>query len=118
MSKEVNAIVIQYCTKCKWLLRASWIAQELLSTFEQELTSVALQPGSSSGEFNIIVNDKLVWSRKEQQGFPEIKHLKQQVRDIIAPQRDLGHIDKYTLSNTTDSKADNVKFIMNINIGT
>ena len=26
-------IVIIYCTQCQWLLRAAWLAQELLSTF-------------------------------------------------------------------------------------
>jgi selenoprotein W-related protein len=97
-NQKINAVSIKYCTKCKWLLRASWISQELLSTFEQELSSVTLQPGTNSGIFEIIVNDQLIWSRHQQNGFPEIKHLKQLVRDIIAPERHLGHIDKHKLS--------------------
>lgn len=28
---------IEYCTQCRWLLRAAWMAQELLTTFEAEL---------------------------------------------------------------------------------
>ncbi len=27
------AVTIHYCTQCNWLLRAGWMAQELLSTF-------------------------------------------------------------------------------------
>ncbi|MGL5495811.1 MAG: Rdx family protein, partial [Aeromonas sobria] len=26
-------IEIRYCTLCRWMLRAAWLAQELLSTF-------------------------------------------------------------------------------------
>ena len=37
-------IEIEYCTKCRWLLRASWIAQELLSTFSVEIRGVTLIP--------------------------------------------------------------------------
>ena len=40
-------IEIEYCTRCRWLLRAAWMAQELLSTFEAELGEVALIPGGS-----------------------------------------------------------------------
>ena len=39
-------IVIVYCTQCQWLLRAAWMAQELLSTFSTDLGEVALQPGT------------------------------------------------------------------------
>lgn len=39
-------VTITYCTQCQWLLRAAWLAQELLSTFAAELGEVALQPGS------------------------------------------------------------------------
>jgi len=43
-------IVITYCTQCQWLLRAGWLAQELLSTFGVELGEVALvrEPVASS----------------------------------------------------------------------
>ncbi|MBI2422148.1 MAG: SelT/SelW/SelH family protein [Candidatus Hydrogenedentes bacterium] len=85
-------IEITYCTQCKWLLRAAWLAQELLTTFEQDLGEVALQPGTG-GVFEVYVDGILVWSRKEESRFPEAKELKQRVRDIIAPNRDLGHSD-------------------------
>lgn len=86
-------IEIEYCTGCRWLLRAAWLAQELLSTFEQDIAEVALIPGSTGGIFEVRVGSRTVWSRKEQGHFPEAKDLKQIVRDIVAPGRDLGHVD-------------------------
>lgn len=86
-------IAIRYCTGCRWLLRAAWTAQELLTTFEAELGEVALRPGDG-GVFDVHVDDRLVWSRSERGRFPEMKELKQLVRDVIAPDRDLGHSDR------------------------
>ena len=37
-------VEIEYCTQCRWLLRAAWMAQELLSTFEAEIGEVAPRP--------------------------------------------------------------------------
>jgi len=85
-------IEITYCTQCRWLLRAAWLAQELLTTFEQDLASVALKPGSN-GIFDITVNQQLIFSRKAAGRFPEAKEVKQLVRDQIDPARDLGHSD-------------------------
>ena len=87
------SIQIEYCTQCKWLMRAAWMAQELLSTFEQELDEVSLVPGTG-GIFEVRTLDKVLWSRKEKGRFPDIKELKQIVRDNIAPDKDLGHSDK------------------------
>lgn len=87
---EKPEIEIHYCTQCRWMLRAAWMAQELLTTFEQEIGSVALAPGTG-GVFEIRVNGELVWSRKDAGRFPDIKELKQLVRDRVAPGRDLGH---------------------------
>ena len=84
---------IRYCTGCRWLLRAAWLAQELLSTFEQELVEVTLIPDATGGVFDVHLDDQLVWSRAQQQRFPEPKEIKQAVRDIVAPGRDLGHVD-------------------------
>jgi selenoprotein W-related protein len=70
------------------------MAQELLSTFAEELAAVTLIPDSVGGVYEVRVEDELIWSRKEQGGFPEIKVLKQLVRDKVAPGRDLGHVDK------------------------
>jgi selenoprotein W-related protein len=86
-------IEIEYCTGCRWMLRAAWMAQELLTTFESDLREVALQPGSG-GVFEVRVDGGTVWSRKGEGRFPEMKELKQRVRDRIDPERSLGHSDK------------------------
>jgi len=86
-------VEIHYCTRCRWLLRAAWFAQELLSTFEGEIGEVALVPGEG-GVFEIRVDGERVWSRAEQGGFPELPELKRRVRDRIAPGKDLGHADR------------------------
>lgn len=84
---------ITYCTQCRWLLRAAWMAQELLTTFTTELGEVALVPGTG-GIFEVRLEEELIFSRKEEGRFPESKELKQLVRDRIAPERDLGHSDR------------------------
>ncbi len=86
-------IAITYCTQCQWLLRAAWMAQELLQTFGPDLGEVALVPGTG-GIFIITLNEEVIWDRKVQEGFPEAKVLKQLVRDRIDPERDLGHSDR------------------------
>jgi selenoprotein W-related protein len=86
-------VSIAYCTQCNWLLRAGWMAQELLTTFKDEIGEVALIPGTG-GIFEIRVGDALVWERKRDGGFPDVKALKQRVRDEIAPGRDLGHLER------------------------
>ena len=86
-------IQIFYCTQCKWMLRAAWIAQELLTTFENELEEVSLVPGTG-GIFELRANGELLWSRKVEKRFPQITELKQLVRDRIAPDKDLGHSDR------------------------
>jgi selenoprotein W-related protein len=90
--EDKKRVEITYCRQCRWLLRASWMAQELLTTFDVELGGVALVPGTG-GIFEVRVGDELVWSRKERGRFPDIKELKQLVRDRVAPGRDLGHSD-------------------------
>jgi selenoprotein W-related protein len=90
-----NTIIkIEYCTGCKWLHRATWIAQELLTTFESELNGVLICPSKTPGDFNLFLNDELLFSRKENGGFIDVAPLKRLVRDKIAPNKNLGHIDK------------------------
>ena len=91
-------IVITYCTQCQWLLRAAWMAQELLSTFGTDLGEVALVPGTG-GVFTIACDDDLVWERKRDGGFPDAARLKQLVRDRVDPGRDLGHADRHEKKN-------------------
>jgi selenoprotein W-related protein len=86
-------VTIRYCTQCRWLLRAAWMAQELLTTFADELGEVALIPGTG-GVFDISVDDIEIWSRAADGGFPDITLLKQRIRDQVAPGRSLGHSDR------------------------
>ena len=92
MSTE-NRITIEYCSKCKFMMRSAWIAQELLQTFEGELDEAALRPSTVPGIWQILANGQLVWDRKTERGLPELKDLKRRVRDIIAPNKDLGHAE-------------------------
>lgn len=86
-------IAIRYCTQCNWMLRSAWIAQELLSSFGTDLGEVALIP-DTGGHFSILLDDTLIWERKRDGGFPGPKEIKQRVRDVVAPERDLGHTDR------------------------
>ena len=88
-----SQVTIVYCRQCRWLLRASWMAQELLSTFDEELTELTLRP-ATGGVFEVYANNRRIWSRKDAGRFPDITELKQLVRDQIAPERDLGHTDR------------------------
>ena len=86
-------VEIEYCTQCRWLLRAAWLAQELLTTFEQELEEVALVPGTG-GVLEVRLDGEAIFSRGREGRFPEAKELKQLVRDRIAPDKPLGHSDR------------------------
>lgn len=88
-----HRLVIEYCPRCRWLLRAAWTAQELLTSFENELAEVALRP-ADSGVFRIELDGELLADRKRDGGFPELPALKQAVRDRVAPERDLGHSER------------------------
>ncbi|KAK7742049.1 hypothetical protein SLS53_004635 [Cytospora paraplurivora] len=100
-------VTIKFCTQCKWMLRAAYFAQELLSTFSTALGEVALQP-STGGTFVVEIfhatdpsnpsanaQSRILWDRKAEGGFPETKELKRRVRDVIEPGRDLGHVDRH-----------------------
>ena len=83
-------VEIRYCTQCKFLLRAAWLAQELLSTFENELAEVILAP-SKGGIFEVSLDDELIFSNKEAGRFPEAREIKEGIRDKVDPQRMIGH---------------------------
>ncbi|KAI0431443.1 Rdx family-domain-containing protein [Xylaria sp. FL1042] len=109
-------VIIRFCTQCKWMLRAAYFAQELLSTFSTSLGEVALQPATggifvveiyyadSSVQVATGTDDnntttpttqrRVLWDRKVDGGFPETKELKRRVRDVIEPGRNLGHVDR------------------------
>lgn len=86
-------IEIEYCPKCGWMLRAAYMAQELLTTFTDDVKGIMLVPSAISGRYSISINDQLIFDRKKDGRFPEIKELKQLVRDIVNPGKNLGHSD-------------------------
>lgn len=107
---KLPRVAITYCTQCRWMLRAGYFAQELLSTFGTAIGEIALIP-ATGGLFTVglsyrpsevagaevgadsTVQDVLLWDRKAEGGFPETKVLKQRVRDHLEPKRNLGHSD-------------------------
>lgn len=86
-------VEIEYCSQCRFILRASWMAQELLMTFGEDLGEVALIP-SKGGIFEVRLNGDRLWSKKDAGRYPEPKEIKQLIRDRIAPGMDLGHSDR------------------------
>jgi selenoprotein W-related protein len=91
---DLPLVEIEYCRRCRWLLRSAWMAQELLATFEEELGGVTLVPNGEGGVFEVRVAGEKIFSRAEAGRFPDIAELKQLVRDRVAPGRDLGHADR------------------------
>ncbi|KAK8161509.1 Rdx family-domain-containing protein [Phyllosticta citrichinensis] len=107
---KLPRVAITYCTQCRWMLRAAYFGQELLSTFGTAIGEIALIP-ATGGLFTVglsyrpsevagaeegadsTVQDVLLWDRKAEGGFPETKVLKQRVRDHLEPKRNLGHSD-------------------------
>ncbi|MFC6915585.1 SelT/SelW/SelH family protein [Cellulomonas gelida] len=99
----MSRVTLTYCTQCRWLLRAAWYAQELLTTFHREVDEVALRPGTggvfvveaqaSSFDGHAAPAPVVVWDRGRDGGFPEVTELKRRVRDVIAPGKPLGHSD-------------------------
>jgi len=94
MKSSKPTVSIEYCPRCGWMLRAAYMAQELLTTFTDDIHGVLLIPGDTGGAYIISINDTVVFNRKEQGRFPEVKELKQLVRDVISPDKSLGHADK------------------------
>ncbi|CAL5872920.1 uncharacterized protein PFLUO_LOCUS7189 [Penicillium psychrofluorescens] len=120
-------IAIAFCTQCRWMLRAAYFAQELLSTFGTDLGEVALVP-MTGGVFTVtiwhassqmptgaetevglgpgpVTRETLLWDRKRDGGFPDTKILKSLVRNVIAPDRDLGHTDRALKKKADEEEA-------------
>nr|POE77690.1 hypothetical protein CFP56_09334 [Quercus suber] len=105
---KLPRVAITFCTQCKWMLRAAYFGQELLSTFGSAIGEIALIPATgglfqvnvtyqatpdAAGDGQSSVKEVLLWDRKAKGGFPETKVLKQLVRDVIEPDKGLGHSD-------------------------
>lgn len=81
------------------MLRAAYMAQEVLSSFTDEIHGVMLVPSEIAGRYTVRVADQEIFDRKRAGRFPEIKELKQLIRDLVAPDKSLGHSDKSPSSN-------------------
>jgi selenoprotein W-related protein len=77
---------IVYCVPCGHLPKATELATQLLQTFGMELNkkfSVTLDT-SDAGTFDVYVDDKRVFSRKEQGGrFPTAQEIVESVRNSL-----------------------------------
>jgi len=69
------------------------MSQELFVTFGDQLGEVATAPSEVGGTFNVWLNGDLLHNRTETGRFPELKEIKQKIRDKLDPERDLGHSD-------------------------
>ena len=85
-------IEIQFCTQCGWLPRASWMMQEILTTFQDEILSVTLTP-KSGGIFEIFIDKEKIYSRSDFGGFLDITDIIKLIRDKINLGKNLGHTD-------------------------
>ncbi|KAK0231039.1 Rdx family-domain-containing protein [Armillaria fumosa] len=100
-----TTIIIEFCDRrpiYARLHRATWMQTELFLTFPPPLIgNISLHPLNSdetAGRFRVWItvgneSPHLLWDRKIEGGFPELKVLKQRVRDRVQPGRSLGHSD-------------------------
>ncbi|KAJ9425492.1 Rdx family-domain-containing protein [Fusarium oxysporum] len=95
-------VSIQFCTQCKWMLRAAYYAQELLSTFSTGLGEVALQP-STGGTFIVTITHQapvqaLLLQRPSgidgKMGAFLRRRSSEEGERCHEPGRDLGHVDR------------------------
>ncbi|WVF71889.1 hypothetical protein IAT40_006699 [Kwoniella sp. CBS 6097] len=105
------SVIIEFCDRCRWAPRATWIQTELFLTFPNPLirtiTLIPLNAPETGGRFRVWVDkgdgagEQLAWDRKTEGGFPELKVLKQRIRNIIQPEMGLGHSDAHAHKSST-----------------
>ncbi|KAF2399480.1 hypothetical protein EJ06DRAFT_53473 [Trichodelitschia bisporula] len=126
---KLPRVAITYCTKCGFMLRAAYFAQELLTTFSTVVGEVALIPGTGgiftinlayvpeqkdAADAQIETQHVSIWDQKVERRFPDTKVLKQRIRDHLQPDRHLGHTDSHPKKEvkaepeTEKAKAENV----------
>lgn len=110
MTIKSPRIAIEYCSRCNWMMRSAWTAQELLTTFNGTVGEVALIPNHrGDGIFDVTLltseGELVLFSRAEEGRFPENKELKNLVRDAIDPGRDLGHSEAEPTSRNSGTTA-------------
>lgn len=75
-------ISISYCAPCQFLSRATWIAQELLTTFQEYTQSLELVP-SRGGVLDITVNGTIVFSKHQAGRYPELRELRESTAALL-----------------------------------
>lgn len=73
-------------------MRASWLSQEFINTCKSDISSVNLVP-DSNGKFEIRCSNILIFSRKNEGKFIDLKLMKQRIRDVVNPSMNLGYSD-------------------------
>jgi selenoprotein W-related protein len=76
------SVEIEYCQRCNFLPRATWIAQELLHTYGEFVASLTLVP-AHGGTLVVRVGGEVVFSNKEAGRFPEIRELKELLNERL-----------------------------------
>lgn len=71
-------ITITYCRPCQFLPRATWLAQELLNTFLDHVSELALVPGRG-GVLDIAVDGHVVFSKDAEGRYPQLRELKEAI---------------------------------------
>eukprot|EP00934_Nitzschia_sp_Nitz4_P006943 Nitzschia sp. Nitz4//scaffold79_size90958//6264//7316//NITZ4_005007-RA/size90958-augustus-gene-0.166-mRNA-1//1//CDS//3329558195//6933//frame0 len=92
----MRSLSIQYSTGMRWMSKSFWIAQELLNTFQNELTSITMIPTSQPDTFVVRINNEMdtpLWNATETRDLPSPKDLKRILRDRVLPDKFLGHSD-------------------------
>ncbi|KAF4121209.1 Rdx family [Geosmithia morbida] len=87
-------VTIQFCTQCKWMLRAAYVALQP-STGGTFIVTIDTADTTAATNTTNTIRSTLLWDRRNDGGFPETKELKRRVRDVIEPGRHLGHVDHH-----------------------
>ena len=69
-------ISIEYCNKWNYLPRAASMATELLEKYGNSISRLELIP-SGGGVYEVMKNGKLIFSKKNEERFPELDEIKQ-----------------------------------------
>jgi selenoprotein W-related protein len=67
------------------------MAQEILTTFNDDIKGVLLKTSEVAGRYTIYIDGTQIFDRKEAGGFIEIKEL---ICDLVNPDKSLRHSDR------------------------
>ena len=84
-------VAITYCVGCRWLLRAAYHGQELMSSFDEKINSLTLipsRPPNKGGAYQVVVTQSpelssVLWDRFSEGRFPDTDELKERLSDAF-----------------------------------